>query len=58
MFNITRKSIQWGGRTLTLESGKIARQADGAVKITYGETVLLCTAVAAKTPKTAVKISF
>ena len=51
MFNITKKSIQWGGRTLTLETGRIARQADGAVLVTYGETVVLCTATAAKSPK-------
>ncbi len=51
MFNITRKSIEWGGRTLTLESGRIARQADGAVLATYGNTVVLCTVVGAKTPK-------
>jgi polyribonucleotide nucleotidyltransferase len=51
MFNITKKSIEWGGRTLTLETGKIARQADGAVLATYGNTVVLCTVVAAKTPK-------
>lgn len=51
MFNITKKEIEWGGRTLTLETGKIARQADGAVIVTYGETKLLCTAVAAKKPK-------
>ncbi len=51
MFSITRKSIEWGGQTLTLESGKIARQADGAVLISYGEVVLLCTAVSAKKPK-------
>ncbi len=38
MFNIYRKEIEWGGRTLTLETGKIARQADGAVIATYGET--------------------
>jgi len=48
MFNIHRKSIQWGGRTLTLETGKIARQADGAIIATYGETVVLCTVVAKK----------
>lgn len=48
MFNITRKEITWGGRKLTLETGGIARQADGAVLVTYGETTVLCTAVAAK----------
>ena len=51
MFNVTTKSIQWGGRTLTLETGKIARQADGAVLATYGNTVVLCTVVSAKTAK-------
>lgn len=48
MFNITKKEIQWEGRTLTMETGRIARQADGAVLITYGNTSLLCTVVAAK----------
>ena len=51
MFQISRKEITWGGRPLILESGRIARQADGAVVVTYGETAVLCTAVAAKTPK-------
>ena len=51
MFNVYRKEIEWGGRKLTLETGKIARQADGAVLATYGETTVLCTAVAAKTQK-------
>jgi polyribonucleotide nucleotidyltransferase len=51
MFNITRKSIEWGGKTLTLETGRMARQADGAVLATYGETVVLCTVVSAKQPK-------
>jgi polyribonucleotide nucleotidyltransferase len=51
MFNITRKEISWGGRPLVLETGKIARQADGAVLATYGGTQVLCTAVAQKTPK-------
>ncbi|HVZ27857.1 MAG TPA: hypothetical protein VG798_04300, partial [Rhizomicrobium sp.] len=45
MFNIHKESFEWGGRTLTLETGKIARQADGAVLATYGETVVLATAV-------------
>ena len=48
MFNIARQSIEWGGRTLTLETGKVARQADGAVMATYGETVVLCAVTAAK----------
>jgi len=51
MFNVVTKSIEWGGRTLTLETGKIARQADGAVLATYGNTVVLCTVVAAKKAK-------
>lgn len=51
MFNITKKSMEWGGRTLTLETGRIARQSDGAVLVSYGDTTLLCTVVAAKAPK-------
>ncbi|HEX9461805.1 MAG TPA: polyribonucleotide nucleotidyltransferase [Alphaproteobacteria bacterium] len=51
MFKITRKEIMWGGRKLTLETGRIARQADGAVLATYGETVVLCTVVGAKAAK-------
>src|SRR5689334_20155218 len=51
MFDIIRKEVNWGGRKLVLETGHIARQADGAVLATYGETVVLCTAVAAKEPK-------
>jgi len=51
MFTITKKSIEWGGRTLTMETGRIARQADGAVLVTYGNTVVLCTVVAAKKAK-------
>ena len=48
MFNVTRKEIMWGGRKLVLESGKVARQADGAVLATYGDTTVLCTVVGAK----------
>ena len=48
MFNYFRKELDWGGRKLVLETGKIARQADGAVMVRYGETVLLCTAVGVK----------
>lgn len=48
MFNIIKKEIEWGGRPLTLETGRIARQADSAVMVTYGETCVLATAVAAK----------
>ncbi len=51
MFNVIKKEIEWGGRKLTLETGRIARQADGAVLATYGETTVLCTAVANKAPK-------
>ena len=51
MFDVTQKEIDWGGRPLLLESGKIARQADGAVMATYGGTQVLCTAVAAKTSR-------
>jgi len=51
MFNIHKTELMWGGRKLVIETGKIARQADGAVMVTYGETTVLCTAVAAKSPK-------
>ncbi|NKD77754.1 polyribonucleotide nucleotidyltransferase [Haematospirillum sp. H1815] len=51
MFKVYRKEIQFGGRPLVLETGRIARQADGAVLVTYGETSVLCTAVGAKAPK-------
>src|SRR5882757_2363470 len=51
MFQVYRKELIWGGRRLVLETGKIARQADGAVLVTYGETTVLCTAVAMKTAK-------
>ena len=51
MFDITREEIEWGGRTLTLETGRIARQADGAVLATYGETSVLATVVADRSPK-------
>ena len=51
MFTVHRKEIEWGGRTLVIETGKIARQADGAVMVTYGGTQVLCTAVAQKSPK-------
>lgn len=48
MFKYYRKEIEWGGRPLILETGKIARQADGAVMATYGGTTVLCTAVGNK----------
>ncbi len=51
MFDIKRKELDWGGKRLVLETGHIARQADGAVLASLGETVVLCTAVAAKTPR-------
>ena len=51
MFQVYRKEIEWGGRTLTLETGKMARQADGAVVARYGDTVVLCTVVGAKVPR-------
>ncbi len=51
MFTENRTELMWGGRKLVLETGKIARQADGAVLATYGGTVVLCTAVAQKSPK-------
>lgn len=51
MFNIHREELTWGGLPLVLETGKIARQADGAVMVTYGDTTILCTVVAAKNAK-------
>jgi polyribonucleotide nucleotidyltransferase len=51
MFNTQSVSIDWAGRKLTLETGHIARQADGAVYATWGETALLATAVAARQAK-------
>ena len=51
MFDTKTVSIEWGGKTLTLETGRIARQADGAVLATYGETVVLCAVTAAKSVK-------
>src|SRR3977135_4580600 len=51
MFDIHREELDWGGRKLVLETGKIARQADGAVLATYGESTVLATVVSAKEPK-------
>src|SRR5215469_8350681 len=51
MFDIKRKTIDWAGRKLTLETGRMARQADAAVLATLGETMVLATAVYAKQPK-------
>jgi polyribonucleotide nucleotidyltransferase len=54
MFDSHRVELDWGGRKLVLETGKIARQADGAVFATYGETTVLATVVSAKEPKTGI----
>ena len=51
MFDNHREELDWGGRKLVLETGKIARQADGAVFASYGETTVLATVVAARKPK-------
>ncbi|OCX66720.1 polyribonucleotide nucleotidyltransferase [Thioclava sp. SK-1] len=51
MFNVTKKSIQWGEETLTLETGKVARQADGSVIATLGETSVMANVTFAKAPK-------
>ncbi|NBX07328.1 MAG: polyribonucleotide nucleotidyltransferase, partial [Proteobacteria bacterium] len=51
MFEIYRKEIDWGGKTLILETGKVARQADGSIMASMGETTVLCTAVAARKAK-------
>jgi polyribonucleotide nucleotidyltransferase len=51
MFDIQREELIWAGRKLVLETGKMARQADGAVVATYGETTVLATVVSTKEPK-------
>ena len=51
MFDIVRKELDWGGVRLVLETGRMARQADGAVLVTFGETTVLCTAVFNKSVK-------
>jgi len=51
MFQVYRKEIVWGGRKLVFETGKVARQADGAIVATYGETTILATAVAQRAAK-------
>ncbi|MGH6800247.1 MAG: hypothetical protein ACRECZ_02310, partial [Methylocella sp.] len=51
MFEIHREELDWAGRKLVFETGKIARQADGAVVATYGETTVLATVVSAKAAK-------
>ena len=56
MFSVISETINWGGKNLTIETGKISRQADGAVVVKYGETTVLCTCVFSK--KTAEDASF
>ncbi|MCR9265982.1 MAG: polyribonucleotide nucleotidyltransferase [Alphaproteobacteria bacterium] len=51
MFDIQKETIEWAGRPLTIETGRVARQADGAVMVTYGETTVLATAVGVKAAK-------
>src|SRR5215470_15452702 len=51
MFDIHREELDWAGRKLVLETGRVARQADGAVLATYGESTVLATVVSAKEPK-------
>src|SRR6202158_5573140 len=51
MFDIHRVELDWGGRKLVLETGKIARQADGAVVASYGESTVMATVVSSKAPK-------
>ena len=51
MFDIIKKEIQWGEKKLILETGRVARQASGAVLATYGDTTVLCTVVASKESK-------
>src|SRR6202171_145597 len=51
MFELPRVGLDWGGRHLVLETGKVARQADGAVLAKYGDTTVLATVVSAKEPK-------
>ena len=50
-FKVVRKEMEWGGRKLVLETGKLARQAQGAVVVTYGETEVIATVCAAKEAK-------
>ena len=51
MFNVYRRQLDWGGRSLVLETGKIARQSDGAVLCSYGDTIVLCTVVGARSTR-------
>ena len=54
MFDIHTEEIEWGGRTLTIETGRIARQADGSALVKYGDTSVLATAVAERQPRTGI----
>jgi len=54
MFEIHVEEIEWGGKPLRFETGRVARQADGAVLVTYGETTVLATAVAARSPRSGI----
>ena len=49
MFKVCRKEIEWGGRKLSIETGKISRQADGAAIVQYGETIVHCAVCASRT---------
>ena len=51
MFEIAKKTFQWGNHTVTLETGEIARQASGSVLVTIDDTMVLATVVAAREPK-------
>ena len=51
MSTVIRKSIEVGGRTLTMETGRMAKQAHGAVFMTYGDTAVLATATGSKAPR-------
>ena len=51
MFEVHREEIEWGGRPLILETGKVARQADGTVTVRYGDTMVMAAVVASKEPK-------
>ncbi len=51
MFREFRKEVEWGGKPLILETGKVARQADGCVIVTYGESTVLCAVVGERQPK-------
>ena len=51
MFDIHVEELEWGGRPLRIETGRVARQADGAVLVSYGETTVIGTVVADRSPK-------